>query len=196
MSVYIIEYLQEPSFISNTISKITGSRYSHSAMMIDNYWCELDAQDEYEGEPDYHVVEYDDIYHFLKTNPDKKRTVAFKVPHDFTSAEKIIGLDFWKNSEKNNIRYGYSKLFRFAYLSNFTPFLKAYYKWKKKPYIPIGDNDKYNVDDICWIEKTEWHFLLTHMADLEWNQLVTLCKNHVNKMKGLIEWKQKTASQS
>jgi len=145
MSVYIIEYLQEPSFISNTISKITGSRYSHSAMMIDNYWCELDAQDEYEGEPDYHVVEYDDIYHFLKTNPDKKRTVAFKVPHDFTSAEKIIGLDFWKNSEKNNIRYGYSKLFRFAYLSNFTPFLKAYYKWKKKPYIPIGDNDKYNV---------------------------------------------------
>ena len=144
MNVYIIEFRRDiKSFISNAIHFFDKSDYTHSGIFIDRYFCELDATDDYKDEPDYHITSYGDVANFLNTNPNRDRTEAYGVPHDFSDSQ--IGIDWWLGKESRNIKYGYDKLLRFIYLSNSTFFLKAYYKAKGHPYHPIGDSDNDNV---------------------------------------------------
>lgn len=148
MKVYIVEFLKEGSWISNIISKVTGSNYSHSGMFFNNIFYELDATEgkEYKGkgkEPDYHSYAYANLHDYMTNNLKKERTHIFEVPFDFEQKRMVDALIYFEGLKKK--RYGYTKLLRFICLSNFTWFLKIYYKICKKPYKPIGDTDKTNV---------------------------------------------------
>lgn len=146
MKVYVIEYkIDKKSWISNIIKFFDKQNYSHTAMVIDGHFCECDGSDDFKGQRDYQCFNYYTIDNFLLNNPEKNRTVAFEIPRDFTKDEIDKMLNFWTSKEKSNLKYGYSKLFRFMYLSNIDWFLKAYYAITKKQYIPIGDTDKVNV---------------------------------------------------
>jgi hypothetical protein len=149
MIVYTIEY-KNKGILGGIIGWFTKQSYSHTAGFIDNVWVELDATNEYTKEPDYHTKQYKNIQDFLKNNPDKDRTVAFKIPYNFTSDECNAGIGFFRHHEKLDTPYGYKKLFRFIYLSKSTLFLKLYYKIKKRPYVPIGDKDGRDVCSEAW----------------------------------------------
>ena len=140
--VYIIEYKVENGFISKAISLVTGQKYSHTAMVIGNTWYELDAIDEYKGEPDYHKKEYKNIDDFLLNNPEKERTEAYWVPWIFNRKQIVKMEAWWDNKIISGQKYGYAKLI------SFLPYmiLKRIYRAFNKPYSPKFDIVK---QDVC-----------------------------------------------
>ncbi len=146
MKVYIIEYLSENTWISKIISKVTGQKYSHTAMLMDRTFCELDATNAYKREPDYHLKRYLGIKDFLKTNPEKDRTEAFEVPYNFKTEDVKKGIEWWHRKQKVKKWYGYTKLISFLWLKPLRPFMHRYYKKRGKPYSPKTSSRK---SDVC-----------------------------------------------
>jgi len=142
MNVYFIEYRTDKSLISKIISFVTGQKYSHSAMFINGTWCELDATNEYKGEPDFHTKRYRNIIEFLKKNPDKDRTEAYMIPKNFAKKRCDNAIKWWQ--EKQNIKkvYGYTKLLSFLWLAPLRPFMRWYYRKTGKPYTPKSTSKK------------------------------------------------------
>ena len=153
MRVYIIEYRKDKSIISKIISFVTGQKYSHSAMFINKIFCELDATNEYKGQPDFHIKEYKSIKDFLKNNPEKDRTEAYYIPKQFSKKQSENVIKWWKDKQNSKKIYGYSKLFSFLWLAPLRPFMRWYYRQNGKPYSPKSSSNKTYVCsvavDIC-----------------------------------------------
>lgn len=142
MKAYLIEYKTDKSIISKIISFVTQKKYSHSAMMVGNTWCELDATNRYKNEPDYHTREYKHIFDFLKNNPEADRTEAFEIPQDFDKKLCDDAIAWWNKKQLKKTWYGYTKLLSFLWLAPLRPFMRWYYRMTGKPYSPKASSKK------------------------------------------------------
>lgn len=143
MDVFCLSYKAEKgNFVSDIISRWTGDSITHTAGFTDGYFFELDGTNK---DTHYKVEKYGTLKKFLSKNPEAERIIAHKIPYDFDSAKIVDGLNFFLERQKDDTKYGYSKLLRFLYLSKIDSFLKNYYIIKGKPYVPTGDRDGYDV---------------------------------------------------
>jgi hypothetical protein len=163
MNVYLIEYKRDKSFISNIIGFVTQQKYSHSAMVIGSTWCELDATNQYKKEPDFHTKKYKNIRDFLKTNPEKDRTEAFRIPKNFSPSLCTKAIEWWTKKQNKKTWYGYTKLFSFILLAPLRPFMRWYYRKTGKPYSPKSSSKKTFVCsvavDVCTKECLKYDLL-------------------------------------
>jgi hypothetical protein len=141
-----VEFLRDNSLISAIISAISGQKYTHSGMFMNNYFFELDAVNAYKDEPDYHCKKYPNLISFQVGNPEAYRTELYEVPFDFTEAQIKKGFKWWQKREKCGKIYGYGKLLSFLIYIPFRPVMRWWYRKKGKPYKPHFSSKK---TDVC-----------------------------------------------
>lgn len=148
MKVYILEYVKDKSIFSWITTFFTKVKYSHTAMFMDGWFCELDAFDVYKGEPDYHMYKWINIKNFLTESQERNRIEAYEIPYKFTKMQIEQGLSWWRCRMADKKVYGYSKLLSFIWLVPLRPFLRRYYRKHSKPYNIKTSSTK---NDVCSI---------------------------------------------
>lgn len=125
--VYILEYPEDTSFISGILKFFTGMKYAHTAMIINNYFCELNPLTKKENEGDYHIREFESLGKLIQ----KQKCHAFMVPVEFHDKQIKKMYNFWFN--KRYEKYGYIKLSLLPFIKIFFKFARIYYIKKGKP---------------------------------------------------------------
>jgi hypothetical protein len=141
--VLIFEYFGDTSPISRILKRFTGKKYSHTAMMINNFFCELSPIDRREKEADYHIRLIQNKVFFLQKM--KKKADIFSVPVEFSQKEKLRMIKFWQKKAFKRVRYGYNKLFLIFFLKPFLRRAKKYYKDNGEP-MPLNWAEFWNRD--------------------------------------------------
>lgn len=131
MKVYIIEFKAVDDFISRAIELITKKKYTHTEMFFDNTHYGLVPSTD---ASDYSKTSYNSIDDFLKYNDDKKRTVAFEVPHNFCKKDIIKMHEWWEKRIVTKQKYGFGTLLTFLWRVPLRPFYRTYYKRKGIPF--------------------------------------------------------------
>jgi len=131
MKVYIIEFKTVDDIVSKIIEFIIKKKYTHTEMFFDNTHYELMPSTD---TTDYNKTKYKSIQDFLKNNPDKARTVAFEIPHNFTRKNINKMHDWWEKRIVSDKKYGFGALLTFLWRVPLRPFYRAYYKRKNKPF--------------------------------------------------------------
>jgi hypothetical protein len=129
--IYILEHKGSTSPISKLLKVFTNEKYSHTAMMIADMFCELSPIDKREGENDYHVRKYKNVYEVLREMPEYD---AFGVPHKFSTKDIREMLNFWTTRAASAMEYGYEKLAFLPWARIGVKMMRRYYRRTGRPY--------------------------------------------------------------